>query len=316
MKTLGPLALAVCLLPATAAASCGAAYCAASNDWLSLTQGVAQGWRVWGQVEYLKQDQARQGTKPAPADAAAAPHQEIKTLNRNLLLGVEYGFAPDWSASLVLPYSRREHFHLSNDPVPSVPETWRFEEIGDVRLQLRYQPGVREAGATTWYLQGGLKLPTGKTDIRNAAGVEAERSLQPGSGTTDLLLGGGVAYAPLSLPGSLFANLSLQAPFADYKGYQPGWRSSAQAGWLVPLRGKLDLILQGNVLYVRHDRGVSAEPDESGRTEVALVPGLAYAWSRKLSVYGQLELPVYQNVRGVQLTHDYAVSAGLSLRLD
>lgn len=89
-----------------------------------------------------------------------------------------------------------------------------------------------------------------------------------------------------------------------------------QAGWLLPVHGKLDLILQGNGLYVSHDRGVEAEPDDSGRTEMALVPGLAYAWSRNLSVYGQLELPFYQNVNGIQLTHDYALSVGVSLALD
>ena len=65
-----------------------------------------------------------------------------------------------------------------------------------------------------------------------------------------------------------------------------------------------------------HDRGTESEPDDSGRTEVALVPGLAYAWSRNLSVYGQLELPLYQKVNGIQLTHDYAVSIGLSLALN
>ena len=60
----------------------------------------------------------------------------------------------------------------------------------------------------------------------------------------------------------------------------------------------------------------AAEPDDSGHTELALVPGLSYAWSRNLFIYGQLELPVYQNVNGVQLTHDYAVSVGLSLALN
>ena len=38
-------------------------------------------------------------------------------------------------------------------------------------------------------LSFGLKLPTGEFDVRNAMGALAERSLQPGTGTTDLLLG-------------------------------------------------------------------------------------------------------------------------------
>lgn len=118
------------------------------------------------------------------------------------------------------------------------------------------------------------------------------------------------------MPGSLFSNLGLQLPLNEKDGYQPGWRTSVQAGWLIPVYGKLDLILQGNLLYVAHDRGINAEPDDSGRTEVALVPGLTYAWTRQLTVYGQVELPVFQDVNGVQLTHDYAASVGLSLMLN
>jgi hypothetical protein len=276
---------------------------------------VTQGWRVWGQAEYLKQDQLRAGTKKISADAITSHHEETKTLNRNALLGLEYGFAPEWSAGLVLPYSNRDHLHIHHHHGTPIPEAWQFDEIGDARLTLRHQPAAHEGGLS-WSLQGGLKLPTGSTDVRNADGEEAERSVQPGSGTTDLLLAGGLAYAPLSLPGSLFSNLTLQVPLNEKDGYQPGWKTGLQAGWLIPVYGKLDRILQGNLLYVAHDRGVNAEPDDSGRTEVALVPGLSYAWSRNLFIYGQLELPVYQNVNGVQLTHDYAVSLGLSLTLN
>lgn len=316
MKKRLALMVAGCCISGGAHASCGAAFCSASNDWLSLTQGVTQGWRVWGQVEYLKQDQLRAGTKKLSPGAVASHHEETKTLNRNALFGLEVGFAPEWSAGLVLPYSNRDHLHIHHHHGAQIPETWQFDEIGDARITLRHRPAAQHASETSWSLQGGLKLPTGKINVRNAEGDKAERSVQPGSGTTDLLLGGGLAYAPLSMTGSLFTNLTLQAPLNERDAYRPGWRASVQAGWAIPIGGKLDLILQGTVLHVGRDRGVNAEPDDSGRTEVALVPALSYAWSRKLSVYGQLELPIYQNVNGVQLTHDYAVSAGLSLALD
>lgn len=316
MKTLPALVLAGCCVSAGAHASCGAAFCSASDDWLSLTQGVTQGWRIWGQMEYLKQDQLKTGTKKIDGSTLSAHHVETKTLNRNALLGLEYGFSPEWSAGLMLPYSNRDHLHVHHHHGAQIPESWRFDTIGDARVTLRHRPAVQHMRETSWSLQGGLKLPTGKIDVRNAEDDEAERSVQPGSGTTDLLLGGGLAYAPLSMTGSLFTNLMLQAPLNERDGYRPGWRASVQAGWLIPVGGKWDLILQGTLLHVGRDRGDNAEPDDSGRTEVALVPALSYALSRTLSVYGQLELPVYQNVNGVQLTHDYAVSAGLSLTLD
>jgi hypothetical protein len=317
MKQLHALALAGLVAVGEAQAGCGAAFCSSSNDWLTLTQGVTQGWRIWGQMEYLNQSQLRQGTDKISRDEISEHHEEIKTINRNFLLGMEYGFAQDWSVGLVLPYSNREHTHIHNhhDGETSL-ESWQFDELGDVRLKLRYQPSHQHAGDLKWSLNGGLKLPTGKTDVSNADGDVAEPSVQPSTGTTDLLLGGGLAYAPLALPGNLFANLTLQLPLNEKDGYQPGWRAALQAGWQYPLAGKVDFLLQANLLRVGRDEGVNAEPEESGRTEVAIVPGLAYAWSRSLTLHAQLELPVYQKVNGVQLTHDYAVSAGLSLALD
>jgi len=316
MKKTTMLALAGLIAVGEAQAGCGAAFCSTSNDWLTLTQGVTPGWRIWGQMEYLNQNQLRQGSEKISRDEISEHHEEIKTINSNFLLGMDYGFAQDWSVGLVLPYSNREHTHVHNHHDIPYLNSWQFDELGDVRLKLRYQPGGHRAGGGAWSLNGGVKLPTGKTDVRNADGREAERSAQPGTGTTDLLLGGGLAYAPQALPGSLFANLTLQLPLNEKDGYQPGWRTALQAGWQYPLSGKVDFLLQANLLRVGRDDGANAEPEESGRTEVAIVPGLAYAWSRNLNLYAQLELPVYQKVNGIQLTHDYAVSAGLSLALE
>ncbi len=313
MKKIYALAFSGLILVGEAQASCGAAFCSSSNDWLSLTQGVIPGWRIWGQMEYLNLNQIRQGTKKISASEISSDHVEIKTINRNFLLGLEYGFDQGWSVGLVLPYSNREHSHIHDDLGAPTLEGWQFDDVGDARIKLRYQPAQQHGSVVSWSVNGGLKLPTGKTNIRNADGEEAERSVQPGSGTTDLLLGGGIAYAPLELPGNLFANLTAQLPLNEKDGFQPGWRSSLQAGWLYPVSGQLDFLLQANLLHVGRDRGVNAEPDESGRTEVAVVPGLAYAWSRNMTLHAQIELPVYQKVNGIQLTHDYAVLAGLSL---
>jgi hypothetical protein len=315
MKKLSMLAFAGLIVLGEAQASCGAAFCSASNDWLSLTQGVTQGWRVWGQLEYINMSQLREGTDKASYGTITDGHEEIKTINRNLLMGLEYGFDQDWSVGLVLPYSNREHSHNHYDQGMPELESWQFDDLGDVRLNLRYQPKSHHAGDLTWSLNGGLKLPTGKIDVRNADGEEAERSVQPGTGTTDLLLGGGLAYAPLSLPGNLFANASAQLPLNDRDGYQPGWRAGLQAGWQYPVTGKLDLLLQASYLHIGRDDGVNAEPKESGRTQVAVVPGISYAWTRNLNLFAQVELPVYQDVNGIQLTYDYALSGGLSLLL-
>ncbi len=370
MKPLGTALIAAGLAGAGAAhASCGAAFCTTANDWLSLTQGVQPGWTVWGQLEYLNQNQLHQGSDKISTDQIPPDesHQEIKTINRNALLGVEYGFTQNWAATLIVPYSNREHVHIHDPGGEAEVETWQFDNLGDVRLKVRYQPSAHPGTDFSWTLNAGLKLPTGKFDVQNSEGETAERSVQPGTGTTDLLLGGGVAYFPLSTPLSLFANLQLQSALNERDGYQPGWRAGLQAGgqypvtgrldlllgggvaylplstpltlfanlqlqsalnerdgyrpgWRAalqaggqyPVTGRLDLLLQANLQYSARDSGVNAEPDQTGRTQLAIVPGLTYSWPNGLMIYSNLELPVYQNVNGIQLTYDYAVSLGMS----
>lgn len=316
MRKLESIALVLLIGAGQAEASCGAAFCSSTNDWLTLNQGVTQGWRIWGQLEYLNQNQLREGTEKTSRAEIDEHHEEVKTINRNALLGLEYGFLPEWSVGLTVPYSNREHLHIHEHHGDQIPERWEFDALGDVRVKLRYQPQRKHAGDVIWSLNGGLKLPTGETGAHNADGDEAERSVQPGSGTADLLLGGGVAYAPMGMSGSLFANLSLQIPVNEKDGYKPGWRTSLQGGWLTPVSSRLDLVLQANLLRTGRDHGINAEPDESGRTELAIVPGLMFALSRSAMLFGQVELPVYQKVNGIQLTHDYAVSLGISLAIN
>src|SRR6185503_2236542 len=101
--------------------------------------------------------------------------------------------------SVTVPVVDREHFHIHNHQGGQIPETWNFTELGDVRVLGRYQLPVRQApDSLSFYgLDFGLKLPTGKFDVANEDGDKAERTLQPGSGTTDALLG---AYFRQNLP--------------------------------------------------------------------------------------------------------------------
>lgn len=113
-------------------------------------------------------------------------HDEIRTINRNALIGMDYALDPTWALSLQVPVVQRNHRHIHND-VPPEYESWDFIGLGDMRMTGRYQKPLSENAATE--IQFGLKLPTGKFNETNNLDLLAERSLRPGSGTTDLLLG-------------------------------------------------------------------------------------------------------------------------------
>jgi hypothetical protein len=150
--------------------------------------------------------------------------------------------------------------------------------------------------------------------VRNSEGELAERTLQPGTGTTDALAG---VYYTRILPArnlSWFGQAMLQLPLNYHEDYKPGKRLSLDAGLRYGVGDNLGLMLQANMLFRSHDKREQAEPEDTGGRSVLISPGVSYALTKSVQVYGFLQLPVYQYVNGVQLTARHAVTAGITVR--
>jgi hypothetical protein len=299
----------------TAQASCGQAFCTVNTDWHAQGVWSAPGWRADLRYEFVDQDQLRSGThKIAPAGPPADPdsesHDEVRTINRNWVGTLSYWSGANWGASLVVPVASRAHTHIHHvtdalGDAESEVESWRFDKLGDVRAIGRYEFTGSNIG-----LEAGLKLPTGETDVRNGAGEAAERSLQPGTGTTDAIVGG--YWRTQALGGNLFAHASAQFALNEHDGFRPGQRFGIDVGYTRNIAANLALLLQANAHVKRRDRGVNAEPEDSGSRTLSVSPGLSYAFARDFQVYGLVELPVYRHVNGVQLASDWALALGVS----
>jgi hypothetical protein len=304
--------IALCgTLPARA--SCGAAFCTLNTHWE--TQGVwtEPGLRVDLRYEYLKQDQLLAGRNKTQPEGIPDTHDEIQTYNRNLFLGLDYTFDQHWGGSLQLPWINRQHVHIHNDAPPET-ETWKFDEMGDARVIGRYQFSPDADNHAAWGMTAGLKLPTGEFDKTNAEGVPAERSLQPGSGTTDLLFG--IYTNSLMLigdrPARKFFQAHVQYPANARDGFRPGNIYGLDAGVTYQMLSDWYGMLQLNGQIKDRDRGPASEPEESGGSFVWLSPGLSYAATHRVRAYGFVQLPLYQRVNGVQLTASWAASFGIT----
>lgn len=314
MKREFALALALAC-SAEAGASCGTAFCMVNNSWNVQGAWTEPGVRFDLRYEYIDQDQPMAGSRKVGVGEIRQHHDEVRTLNRNWLAAVDTMFNPDWGVSATLPVLDRDHLHIHNHGGVPLREHWNFTEIGDLRILGRRQWRAENAQAQRLDFFGatfGAKLPTGRDDVRTG-GLLAERSLQPGSGTTDVLAG---AYfrRVLSSGMSWFADALVQMPLRMKADYRPGARTSLDLGTRTEATEKLGLMLQLNLLHRRRDRGSEAEPQNSGGNFLFLSPGASYAISEKLQVYSFLQLPLYQYVNGVQLTADWAFVAGVSTR--
>jgi len=154
-----------------------------------------------------------------------------------------------------------------------------------------------------------LKLPTGSIDVTNADGARAERSLQPGSGTTDLILG--LAWRRLLTPAD---SLNLQATWVQAlnsrEEFKPGRRIELGGGWSHAFNPAISGVLQVNVVDKARDSGAQAEPDNSGSTSAFVSPGINLAIGARGVLYGYMQVPVYQRVNGIQLVPKTSFAIG------
>lgn len=322
------LLLTNALLPglAHACASCG---CTLSSDWDTLGISSSQGFKVDFRYDYLNQDQLRSGTsKIAPGVASKISRdgeaQEIEKFTKNhyVTLGLDYSFNAAWGINLQLPYIRRTHTTLgtASDGVTPGDDGGQYDSktsnIGDIKLIGRYQGFSSKNNVGVLF---GVKLPSGShtqtgnsTDANAPGPVAIDRGLQPGTGTTDLIVGAYVSDQ-INQDWDYFAQGIFQTALNSSDGYKPGNGLNLNFGLKYKAINGFTPLIQLNARHVVHDTGMNADTVSTGGTLVYLSPGLVVPVNEQLSVYGFVQLPVYQDVRGVQLTPRYTASIGARL---
>lgn len=291
-------------------ASCGSAFCSINTQWD--VQGVTanSGTQVGLRYESIKQDQLRNGRdKISINDLTGVEHAEVETKNQNWLLNVDHAINDTWGISVVIPYVDRFHEHIHDPGGAAEDETWDFTRLGDIRITGKYKPAANRMG----YMFG-VKLPTGDYDIANSDGEEAERSLQPGTGTTDAILGVYYNVHSLNSPSSWFADAHLQQALDGRAGFKPGQHLTLDGGYHYAASHKVGLMVQLNGLVKGKDKGINAEPDDSGGEFIFLSPGISIMATSSLNLFAFLQQPLYQRVNGVQLTADYGYVLGVNGR--
>lgn len=298
---------------AESSANCGSAFCAVSTNWnLQGIPPVAGSGRVDLRYEYIDQGRPWNGSRRADA-AGDEEARETGTKNHNVLATFDYALSEHWAVTGTVPVITRSHSHVAEPDTNPTPESWNFTRIGDARLTASWRHADASEPTAAYGLLFGFKLPTGPYRVTNGDGVEAERSLQPGTGSTDLIAGGFVTR-PARNGALWFAQATFQSAFATKDDYRPGNLFTATAGYRHPLSLHVTGILQLNGTVRTRDGGANAEPDVTGGQFLFLSPGVSWGLSPLTEVYGFLQLPVYRHTHGAQLTFDWALVAGVTRR--
>ncbi len=317
-------AAALCAADAWACAACEHTL---STNWETQGIGTKEGITADVSYTYINQNQQRYGggaASGAVINRQLAAGQEIEAYTATRILTAAFGYTADtWGINLLLPYVQRTHGTYGNTaPLGSSYSTSSDNGLGDVRLIGRYTGFSEDNNAG---LIAGIKLPTGNTNALFNAGTSAgqplDAGLQLGTGSTDLILGG--FYAGTVSSYGWFAQGSAQRAVATRAGltgaYRPGDTYTVNTGIRYAGFGaKVSPMLQLSITKRQADRGATSVPLDpltgapvSGGTLVYLAPGITARVGHSASVYGFVQLPVYQNVNSLQLTPRYTLTLGV-----
>ena len=312
------------------ALACAACGCTLSKDWGTQKISATPGFTADLSYDYINQNQQRYGSgsaSPSQVNNVWGSGNEVEnyTVTRTTTATLNYS-SDTWGVSAQLPSVQRKHGTYgafdplaNNVPSPALSTAYASSSdsgIGDIRIIGRYTgfSADKTAGIIT-----GLKLPTGSTNATFSDGSTLDRSLQIGTGSTDLILGGYITGAIDEY--GWFAQGTVQHAVATKSvggaDYRPGDTYSLNTGIRYAKFGaRFTPMLQFNFIHRQADSGSAATYDVNnngpltGGTLLYLAPGAMLRVGGGTSVYGFIQLPIYQNVTSLQLSPRYILTLG------
>lgn len=239
-------------------------------------------------------------------------------------LGVAVGVSDDLTVSLRIPYIQRENIregelelgvaeaHLHGDS----------EGLGDATLLGTYR--FSDTDDTDFAVLLGVKADTGKTDERDIDGVLFEAEFQPGSGSTDVLLGAAVTTEVSSLGihanvlysfagdgvddtnqgDAFFYNIAGSYRLSE-DGHEGDGHAHQHLTW--------DAYLELNGEWRDHINVAGVDEENSGGTRIYLAPGVRLSFIGGWGGFLSLGVPVIENQNGKQTDVDYRLVAGFGV---
>ncbi|WP_414640203.1 transporter [Bordetella sp.] len=327
-------------MAAQACATCG---CSLSTD-AAMGYSAMPGWRVNLDYSFIPQNQLRSGSgavSPTQAAAinAAGGSQEVEhqTINRYVNLGISYSPNSNWNFSAIVPYIDRSHTTYSN----ATPDQLTSDNlsgatssgIGDIKLIGSYQGFLP---THNFGLQLGVKLPTGRYGGQNvntgatvgrnpvffssgpnaASNQVVDTSLQPGTGSTDLIVGA-YYYQPVSQNFDAFVNGQFQSAVMENlnepgANYRPGNLTTMSVGLRYEANPRIVPQLQINVTHKSADQGALADTTDTAGTIVYLSPGVTVSVAKNLQFYAFVQKALYSHLDGYQLFPRWTGTIGVS----
>lgn len=286
--------------------------CPSGNTGTSYNFPDGVGGMAWMQYNFESQSQNYSGFNKAPADTN---HDKLVQTS-TMMAGLQYFWNEKWGFQILVPsantlyrYAPHSGDHAGETAEAHAEEghaeehqgekvvTKQWWAMGDIRLNAVWT-GLSKDQSTGINL--GVKLPSGNWTEPNV-----ERSVQVGTGSTDILFGFYHRHRITSdALWSWYSQAQLDAPVISQGGYTPGIAVDVATGVYYSglSLGKLKIRPIGQAIFttVGSDSGPNASGQNNGFQQLSLASGIEFE-IHPVRVYADVALPVMNNVSGNQL---------------
>lgn len=272
------------------------------------------------QFDYMNQNETQHGSGLVSGDLN--PDKQVETSFYNLFF--QHQFNRDWGFMALIPVWDRNFttdqsgvqpgFTDASEGLTPILTSAHAWALADMRLMGEFT-GLSDD--MSFGIQFGLKLPTGPNDTgdfyNNQPVMDADT--QPGTGTTDTLLG---AYKIGNLgPSSWFVRAQWQHALYAFQGYRPGDSIDAAIGDQfhgIETTTSLIPTLEINYQFRDYDQGggdAQFGNADSGYSNFYLTPGLQDRIDSHLLANASIYIPIYRNENGYQQVAPYLLNFGV-----
>ena len=229
-----------------------------------------------------------------------------------LAFQAEYGLTQGVSllASVYFSDKNREITVVSGQGIGQFPETAKFRAsgMGDISLLVKYQ--VARATVTGPFglaLGAGASLPTGSSS-EEQGGARLSIDLQPGTGAATLIAWGYSEYSLVESGLTFFAGAMYRYAGMNFDSNRIGDEIMTNLGSRKSIGEFFSVSLILRSRYAMKDFAENRFLIGTGGTYHDLMPGVGYGDGPSAArVFAQI--PLYRNVRGIQLTSTYLLGA-------
>lgn len=255
----------------------------------------------------------------------------IDLLDRSSIYGVSiaYGIVENFQVGLSLGYydasgSREAEFEAEEpDNGTSAKERNKSgvkyshsnpDGLTDLPLTGKYR--VYRGPIGQFALLGGVKIPTGRSDVRNDLGESVEPSATAGTGAWDFVVG--AAFTRNLTPQLSLDTSALYTIRTEAKDFRLGNRFDAGLALAYRLIEDIEhypqfgVFVEANLRHLAKSKDTGEIDPNTGGTALFISPGVRVGFSRRASFTVAAQLPLLQDLNGEQLETRFRMLASFN----